>query len=362
MKKRVGSRLISLCAIALTALSVCACGGGSSSSGAASGSSDSSTSADNTAASSGEKINIKLNTSWGENCTVQDGALKFGELVSEKSGGRITVKVYPSNQLASGNQQTAVEMVQNGDIEASLFGMTVLSFLDDRLAVVNMPFLIPTYDDADALVYDKEAESRKLLDTAINENGLVSLAYGEAGYRQLTNNKTEIKTPDDMKGLKFRILSTCPMFFDLYETLGANPTAINMSEVFTSLQQGVVDGQENAVDTDKSYKLNEVQKYITCWNGVYDSVAFVASPKFMDSLSDEDKALIYECAEEAMAFQRDEQRAAEEDILAEFGQTMTVTKLTDDEVNVFKDAVQPVYDKWYDLIGADLMQAFGYSK
>ena len=364
MKKRLVSKAVCLCAAAVTALSVCACGGNSQGSGstAASGSSDSSASEESTVASSGEKINIKLNTSWGENCTVQDGALKFGELVQEKSGGRITVKVYPSNQLASGNQQTAVEMVQNGDIEASLFGMTVLSFLDDRLAIVNMPFLIPTYDDADALIYDKEAESRKMLDEVINENGLVSVAFGEAGYRQLTNNKKEIKTPDDMKGLKFRILSTCPMFFDLYETLGANPTAINMSEVFTSLQQGVVDGQENAVDTDKSYKLNEVQKYITCWNGVYDSVAFVASPKFMDSLSDDDKALIYECAEEAMAFQREEQRATEEEILAEFGQTMTVTKLTDDEINVFKDAVQPVYDKWYDLIGADLMETFGYSK
>lgn len=311
---------------------------------------------------SAEPVTIKLNTSWGENSTVQQSALMFGDLLSEKTDGRITVKVYPSNQLASGNQQTAVEMVQNGDIEASLFGMTVLSFLDDRLAVVNMPFLITSFEQADALIFDKNAESRKILDSVIGENGMVSLAFGEAGYRQLTNNKREIHTPEDMKGLKFRILATCPMFFDLYETLGANPTAINMSEVFTSLQQGVVDGQENAVDTARSYKLNEVQDYVTCWNGVYDAVSFVASPKFMESLSEADQALIYECAEEAMKFQKEASRASEEEVLAEFEETMTITKLTDEEINAFFEAVQPVYDKWYDAIGADIMAAFGYTK
>ena len=199
--------------------------------------------------SGGEKITVKLNTSWGENSSVQEGALKFAELLDEASGGRFEVTVYPQNQLASGNQQTAVEMVQTGDIEASLVGMTVLSYIDDRLAVVNMPFLIPTYEDADTLLFDPEAEGRQLLDQALEENGMVSLAFGEAGFRQITNSKHEIRKPEDLSGIKLRILSTCPMFFDLYDALGANPTSMNMSEVFTSLQQNVIDGQENAVDT-----------------------------------------------------------------------------------------------------------------
>lgn len=122
----------------------------------------------------GDKITIKLNTSWGENSSVQEGALKFAELLDEASGGRFEVTVYPQNQLASGNQQTAVEMVQTGDIEASLVGMTVLSYMDDRLAVVNMPFLIPTYEDADTLLFDPEAEGRQLLDQALEENGMIS--------------------------------------------------------------------------------------------------------------------------------------------------------------------------------------------
>jgi tripartite ATP-independent transporter DctP family solute receptor len=349
MKKTFFARFVTLLRAAAMCISLCACAGNTASSEA-------------DASASGEKIKIKLSTSWGENSSVQEGALKFGELLSEASNGRFEVTVYPSNQLASGNQQTAVEMVQNGDIEAALFGMTVLSFLDDRLAVVNMPFLIPSYEDADKLLFDETAESRILLDDLLLTNGMQSLAFGEAGYRQITNNKHEVRTPDDMKGLKFRVLSTCPMFFDLYETLGANPTAINMSEVFTSLQQGVVDGQENAVDTARSYKLNEVQSYITCWNGVYDAVAFVGSPKFWDGLSAEDQQLVKDCAKQAMDFQRETARASEEAILGEFEETMTITKLNDEEIQAFKDAVQPVYDKWYDAIGADVMAAFGYTK
>ena len=91
--------------------------------------------------------------------------------------------VYPSNQLASGNQQTAVEMVQYGDIEMSMFGMTVLSFLDDRLVVVNMPFLINSTEEADRYIYDENAESRKALDDILEENGMISVAFGEAGFR-----------------------------------------------------------------------------------------------------------------------------------------------------------------------------------
>lgn len=241
-----------------------------------------------------------------------------------------------------------------------MLGMTVLSFLDDRLAVANMPFLFSSYEDADKLLFN--GEGHKVLDNIMKENGMISLDYGEAGFRQITNNKREVHAPADMEGLKFRILSTCPMFFDLYGALGANPTSLNMSEVFTSLQQDVVDGQENAVDTIRSWKINEVQKHITLWNGVYDAVAFVASPKLMDSLSDEDKELIYDCAKQAMEFQRQTNRAAEESILEEFSKTMKITTLTAEETEAFKEAVKPVYDKWYDKIGADVMEAFGYKR
>lgn len=158
------------------------------------------------ASAASAEIKIKLNTSWGENSSVQTAALRFGELLAEKSGGKYSVKVYPSNQLASGNQQTAV---------------------------VNMPFLINSTEEAERYIYDENAESRKALDDILAENSMISVAFGEAGFRQITNIKREIRKPEDLKGLKIRVLGTCPMFFDLYGQLGADPTAMNMSEVFS---------------------------------------------------------------------------------------------------------------------------------
>lgn len=347
MKKNILKKGLALCLSIGLCLGLVACGNSDAPSG-------------NGDKPNEKKVIIKLNTSWGENSSVQTAALKFGELVAEATDGRYEVKVYPSNQLASGNQQTAVEMLQNGDIEMSMFGMTVLSFVDDRLAVVNMPFLINSYEDADKYIFDADAESRKQLDSVLEENKMIPVAYGEAGFRQITNSKVDVHTPEDMKGLKFRVLGTCPMFFDLYNALGANPTSINMSDVFTSLQQGVVDGQENAVDTTRSYKLQEVQDHITCWNGVYDAVSFQASPVFWDKIGEDDQKIIKECAEKAMAEQVESVRASESDILKEFEETMTVTYLTDEETKAFQDAVQPVYDKWVDAIGLDLLTAFGY--
>ena len=314
-------------------------------------------------AEAAKAVRIKLNTSWGEFSSVQTAALRFGELVSKATEGRYEVRVYSSNQLAAGNQQTAVEMVQNGDIEMSMFGMTVLSFVDDRLAVVNVPFLINSYEDADKYLFDKNADSRKKLDTIMTENRMIPVAYGEAGFRQITNSKRDIHLPKDMEGLKFRVLGTCPMFFDLYTALGANPTSINMSDVFTSLQQGVVDGQENAVDTTRSYKLQEVQKHLTCWNGVYDAVSLQASPVFWNRISEDDRKIITQCAEQAMAEQIAEVRASEKAILEEFKSVgVAVTYLTAEETEAFRKAVRPVYDKWVSAIGEDLLVSFGYKK
>lgn len=115
------------------------------------------------------------------------------------------------------------------------------------------------------------------------------------------------------------------------------------------------------MDTAKSYRLSEVQKYITCWNGVYDAVAFVASPVFWEKAGN-DAAMIQECAVQAMAEQVASCRASEASILEEFAQTMTVTHLTEEETAAFEAAVEPVYDIWTDKIGADLLAKFGYQK
>lgn len=327
---------------------------------AACGSNQSDAPDSNAGDASGAVTEIKLSTAWGENSSVQQGAEKFKELLEEASDGRYVVMIYPSDQLASGNQISAIEMVQTGATELDLRGFVLYSTLDPRAAVVNMPFIMPTTEDVDKIFFN--GEGAKALDGVVEDMGLQPLAWGEAGYRQITNNVREITSPEDMAGLKFRIPSM-PMFSDLYGILGTNTTTINMGEVFTSLQQGVVDGQENAVDTALSYKIQEVQKYMTCWNGVYDPLLFSASPAFWSTLSEEDQQMFLDCAAEAMQYQVEQNRQTEQEIWATFEEAgCHVTHLTDEQIAAFQEATRPVYDQWYDQIGEELFAAFGYTK
>lgn len=307
-----------------------------------------------------DTVTLKLSTAFGENSTAQECAKKFAELLKTATDGRYEVQIYSSDQLASGNQITGIEMVQTGATDLDLRGFCIFSTIDERCTVVNMPFIMPTYDDVDSIFFN--GEGSKALDKIVEENGLVSLGWGESGYRQITNNTREITKPEDMKNIKFRIPSM-PMFFDLYNVLGTNTTTISMGEVYTSLQQGVIDGQENAVDTARSYNLQDVQNYMTCWNGVYDPILFSASPKLWNSLSDADKELFSKCAKEALEYQIKLNRDETEQIWSEFEEAgCHVTHLNDDQIAAFKDATASVYDTWYDKIGADLLKAFGYTK
>ena len=305
-------------------------------------------------------VKVKISTAWPEGSACQEGALKFGELFTKATNGKFVVEVYPSDQLASGNQMNAAEMVQNGEVELDLRGVVLWAGLDDRFTVLNMPFLLPSFEKVDATFYN--GPGVPALNQVARENGVIPLAWGEAGYRQISNSKREVHKPEDMKGLKFRIPGT-PMFFDLFGAMGANPTTINMSEVFTALQQGVADGQENAVDTARGYNIHEVQKYLTLWNGVYDGILFASSPDFWESLSPEEQKALEECAKEAMAFQRDRCRTTVNDTHTFFKQAgMTITELTPEEIAAFRAASQPVYDKWEKKIGTDLLATFGYQK
>lgn len=301
---------------------------------------------------------VKLSTAFGESSSVQKAAEKFRDLITEKTEGRFEIEIYPSNQLASGNQVGAIEMTQQGTIDLDLCGFCIYSNLDPRCAVINMPFILPTDEDVDNIFFN--GPGREALDQVVSEMGLVPIGWGTCGYRQITNNIKEIKTPEDMKNMKFRVPGM-PLFLDVYNTIGANTTSISMDEVFTALQQNVVEGQENAVDTTYSYNLQEVQKFCSCWNGIYDPLLFSASPEFWMGLSDEDRAIFQECADETMAYQIDFARSQEEEILQKFEDAgCHVTRAEDIDVEAFKEAVAPVYNSWKDKVGADMLKAFGF--
>ena len=178
------------------------------------------------------------------------------------------------------------------------------------------------------------------------------ISFFSTSLRQLSNSKREVKTVEDMKDLVIRIPSV-NMFIDMFKELGASPVAMDFSEVYTASQQGTIDGQENPLSTYASAALNEVQKYVTIYDMVYDTtIWFMNSDKF-SSFSQEDQAILTECAEEAAVYYKElviEEDSADEGV--------TVTRLTEEELAPFREKAEKIYEEYRDVIGADVVDSF----
>ncbi|MDD5762086.1 MAG: TRAP transporter substrate-binding protein DctP, partial [bacterium] len=190
----------------------------------------------------------------------------------------------------------------------------------------------------------------------LEEKGIVGLGIGVNGYRELTNSKHPITTPDDMKGIKFRVAGS-KLYLETFKLLGANAVTMSFGEVFTSLQQGVIDGQENPTAIIDSSKLYEVQKYLTMWHYSFDPLVLCVNKKLFDSLSEADRKAIRAAAKEAVAYERTvsaEEEKALPEILKKKG--MQVNTLTLAQVAAFRDRVKPVYAMVEGAVGADNMK------
>lgn len=224
-------------------------------------------------------------------------------LLEEKSGGNITVNIYPNSQL--GSESDMLTSCQEGDLTFLVSGLHALVSTIPAGAIVDIPFL---FDDAQqARTAFSAPEVRKLLNKDHEKVGLKLLLLADQGFRCLTTNK-EIKSADDVEGLNIRTL-TNPDQVAFWKMLGANPTPIDFSELYLSLQQGVIDSQENPYNIISDNKLYEVQKYFTNSNHVYHTVNLLMGTGTYDALPDVYKELVAEvCAEvEKLACQQADQ-------------------------------------------------------
>lgn len=326
------------------------CGGsGASSAPAASGGGD-----------AAKPIELNMNVTTGESSVWQVAANTFKELVEERTEGRYQINIFPNEQLSSGDMVKGVEMLFTGVTDLDIHSVMNMTGFEEKLSVMTMPWLFPNgYDSVDEILLN--GEGGEILKDLIRGKGAEPLAFGENGFRQITNNVHAISTPEDLQGLKIRIPAN-NMYISLFKSLGADPTTMSFSEVFTSLQQNTIDGQENPYDTIRSGKIHEVQKYMTIWNYSYDAIALSASGKLWNSLSDADKEIFSQAAKEACAKQVEESRKMDGQIIQEFKDSgMEVTELTPDQVAAFQEVVAPIYDEYRDIIGEDIFAAFGYT-
>jgi tripartite ATP-independent transporter DctP family solute receptor len=278
------------------------------------------------------------------------GARKFAELVEQKSGGKIKVRIFPSGQL--GGDLPTVSALQGGTIDLTVLNAGLLVGIVKEFAVVDLPFLFNNPEEADAVV--DGPVGRKLFDT-LPEKGLVGLGYFELGFRNVTNSKRPITKWEDFSGIKLRVLQS-PLFIELFNTLGANTIAMPFPEVYSAMEQKVIDGHENPFTVIFDSKFQEVQKYLSVTRHIYNPQSVLISKKTWDKLSDEEKKIIQTSLDEAKVYQRQVSREKAVQALEGLKKAgMQVNEVSPQEIARIREKIKPVIEKYSKEIGEPLV-------
>ncbi|MCM3744046.1 TRAP transporter substrate-binding protein [Sporosarcina luteola] len=299
----------------------------------------------------GEKKTIRGGIGLNDSHPQYLGLLKFKEIVEEKTNGDITVETYHSGQL--GDDRTMTEALQLGSQEVTIPSTAPLANFVPEFSVFDFPFLFPSEEVADK-VLDGEV-GQKFLDKLDSQN-LVGLAYWENGFRDVTNSKHAIATAADFKGLKLRTMEN-DLHLEAFRALGANPTPMAFTELFTAMQQKTVDGQENPLATIYLQKYYEVQSHVSNTHHIYSPFVFLMSKSFFDGLTEEQQKIVKDAAIEAGVYQRQLNREANEKYLTDLQEAgITYTEVTPEAREEMVKLVQPAIEKYTEKIGKETVQ------
>jgi len=297
-------------------------------------------------------LTLRFATITAEAFPYTDGANKFKELVEKGSDGKIEVLFYPGGQL--GNEREINEAILEGSIQIGI-GAGAMSGLAPIYNIAQMPFLIQGQDHMEAVALGPVG---KELAAKIEEQaGFRVLAWFSTGDSPIETSKVPVHSPDDLKGVKIRVIET-PAMIDAMKALGANPTPMAYPEVYTGLKQGVVEGAHLDVMSVETLKIYEVIKYMTDWS----QITFVSEPrpvimnaKFFDGLSPQYKELIQSSMIEAATYERKVFRERMDTIRASL--IKAGIEITDVDADAFVEKVRPVWEKYAKDLGAeDLLQ------
>ncbi|WP_337998133.1 DctP family TRAP transporter solute-binding subunit [Oleispirillum naphthae] len=273
------------------------------------------------------------------------GADQFAKLVAEKSGGEIEVKVFPNSQL--GNQKDLIEGLVFGSVDMALVGTAVLGQFQPQISLFDLPFL-----------FEDRPHAYRSLDTVgmeigkgLEPRGIKLLGYMENGIRHMTDNLRPIKTPADMKGLKIRVM-TNKIYVEMMKALGASPTPMAFSELYSAMQQGTVDGQENPSAHIYTKRFFEVQKYASLTAHAYAPEPVLISMITWKKLSPKQQKVVQDAAKESIAWQRKVSEDEDNDYWNKIKATGKMEVLTVDR-KPFMDATKPVIAMFAKTVGQD---------
>lgn len=299
---------------------------------------------DTNLANAESKTVLSLNHVGATTHPYQQGSERFAELVLEKTNGTIGVEVYPASQIASGAK--AVEFVQMGTLDIALESTMSLENFVPEVGVLNLPFVFSNSDEAFKVL---DGNVGKKLESIAEQKGFKILCWMYNGFRDISNSVRPITKPEDLEGLKLRVPES-KVYVQTFQTLGAVPTPMAISEVFTAMQLKTVDGQENpsAIFVDNKY--NEVNKYYSITHHIFTAEPMVMSVDKFNTFTPEEQEAILSAAKEAAVYQRKiaiERSDKELQMIKNAGVNMNKV----DDMEPFREAVQPVYDAFKDQYG-----------
>lgn len=262
--------------------------------------------------------------------------LKFKEIAEERSGGRLQITIYHGGQL--GDERETIEGAQLGTIHIACVSNGVMVPFSKNFMLLDIPFLFKDYEQARSVI---DGAGEALLFEGLESIGLKGLAVWEQGYRNISTSKKAIRKLEDMDGLKIRTMEA-PLHVSAFRGMGSNPTPMAFSQLYTSLQQGVVDGQENPLYVLTQEKFYEVQSYVSLTRHIYDPMPVIASKKWLDSLPADLKKIVIDGIREVTAYERESAERLVNEAAKELpGLGVEIIKLSPEERARFRDAAQP---------------------
>ena len=313
------------------------------------------------------QVTVGPTTHWGM------GATRFASLVQEKTQGRIRVKPYFASQLLRGAQLNAAPMVAMGAIDLALDSTINMAPTLPEMNVFCLPFLVKTYENVDRM---EAGQTGRLLFQAMEAKGIKPLGWGENGFRWITNSKRKISGPEDLRGLKIRVVGS-PMFMDFFRALGADPVDMNWGDAVSAFQQGAVDGGENPAGILISVSIDRYHRQLTLWRYAIDPLVFCWNKAEFDAFPQDIQCAILEAAQEAGRYQKalaraglDQGRSLEilnqefnvrpdvQDPAAHFeARGVEVTPWTPERERAFEQASRAVREEWMRRIGPNIQAA-----
>ena len=291
-----------------------------------------------------EETTLRLAHVVNEQDVYQDAAEKFRDLVAERSDGKIKVEIFPNATL--GDERTLLEGMQIGTVDMGVITNGPVANFVEEMAVFELPFLFPSPEAAYSVLDGPIGQ--ELLDKLADVN-LKGLAYAERGFRNLTNSERAVNSPEDLDGLRIRVMEN-PVYTDTFRELGANAIPMAWTEALTAMQQGTIDGQENPVNVIHSFKLDETQNYMTLSRHTYAPAIFVMGMPAWNQLPEAAQAVLEEAAQEAAEHERQVNADMEAEQLAALREAgMEINDAPDMEA--FQAAVAPVYEKYGEQFG-----------